>query len=647
MQPALAWRDGPEFVTSAWGLGVSHPAGFPLYQSVAWFIQQIPMGDIVLRNHFFSALFSLIAALILFEAALTFAKIIDPRKNHSLIIPHIAGGISICWLLMPSQLENAVQSEAYSLFALFTFLVCNLLFRFMLTREAKYYIIAAFLAGLGSGNHIMLGVMIFPLIIVLGVYTHLTTCIKTATSGMIAGFWGLFIYLYLPIRSFQEPSFDWGNPETWQRFWNLVTDKKDSGNHFASISSGDESFFSPLITHASVMQEWFGIIGLSIILIQSTRIALICLSWIIFLFVFFIGWDSGTVLTGALGVFLFGLIPISFKLIETTADKGKTLSYSIVFAISFSIVLSLYQNSTQYLAKLAGYVPSEITRSQLIALPYRASILAGPSWFFAQGLADIENMRPDVSIIPLGNIISPQYFRPLRPDHIPLISYPSISIPEQGESSDTNKATFIRELIFNNIHQSTFFVDLSENYNHVFINYLQPTPKLWWMEARSQPIKNNCSDLSNSFKHSLGSILEAGPSISDPEFAQYLQHGYFSWLDIAINRTPWCPEFARSMVSWWQRWMADTYVSPPGIFENDLGIIYTRENKLDKALTMFQQGAALGHPHSQRNLGYMYAAQGNRQKAIQQLKQVFLKHGMSEAFLEYQKIIHQDAAPHE
>ena len=35
-------------------------------------------------------------------------------------------------------------------------------------------------------------------------------------------FFGLTIYLYLPLRSMQAPPLDWGDPETLERFFDVV-----------------------------------------------------------------------------------------------------------------------------------------------------------------------------------------------------------------------------------------------------------------------------------------------------------------------------------------------------------------------------------------------------------------------------------------
>ena len=293
IQPSAGWRDGPEFTVSTWVLGISHPAGFPLYQSLGWIFEQIPLADITVRNHAFSTIFTLVSALLLYLVALSFLQYLSRGATASHMEKILAGWVSLCWMVMPAQLENAVQAEAYSLHAGFSFLICKLLFDFMRTREARRYVLAVFIAGLGAGNHAILGVFIFPFIIVLGVYTNLVHALRIALAGVAAGAWGLLAYLYLPVRSLREPSFDWGNPETWSRFWTQVLDRKDASGRFSELSETSSGSTEIFYSHFMVMQEWFGIFGLALIfagwlwlLVRHTRFAFLSLTWIAFLFFF-------------------------------------------------------------------------------------------------------------------------------------------------------------------------------------------------------------------------------------------------------------------------------------------------------------------------------------------------------------------------
>jgi len=632
---------------AAWGLGIAHPAGYPLYQVLAWPFEQFPLGDIVLRNHSFSAIFTLVSVVLLYETALSFIHLLA-KGRENVHDKYVAGWISMCWLVMPAQLENAVQSEAYSLFAAFTFLICKLLFDFMRTCEPRRYVLAVFLAGLGCGNQIMLGVFVFPFILALGVLKDTAMAVKTAIQGVISGMLGLLIYLYLPVRSLQEPSFDWGNAETWARFWMQVTDRKDTASRFDALTGTSTGHSDAFFSHMMVLHEWFGMAGLLLIfsgwlwlLMRHTRVALVSLSWVIFLFVFFLGWVSNTVLTGALGILLLGALPFMLMM-RSFPGRYATMFGAIVSAGMASVVfINLYGAGIRFLAGRADYLPSELVRTQLLASPYRATVLAGPAWFHLRGLADIEGLRPDVTVIGLGDIISPQFFRPLRPEHIPLLKFPKISLPATGELPDREKGEFIKQLIFRNADRSRFFLDMDEGYLHVFTPYIQPYKQLWWPVLATHPVSNDCRTMSHNIQQAIGNMLQEQQAITDPEFGSFLQYGLFSWFKVAMNRQPQCVGVAKSLLQWWRFWEAGDTKSKPGSTDNDMGVVLAKMGYTRGARVMFQLADAQGQAEGARNLGILLLQSGQREAAMAQLKRAFIKYGDVSSLQLYRKLIHE------
>src|SRR6266498_5363839 len=56
LAPTIYWRDSPEFITAVHLLGISHPAGSPMYTLLAKPLMFLPLGSIALRVNLFSAL---------------------------------------------------------------------------------------------------------------------------------------------------------------------------------------------------------------------------------------------------------------------------------------------------------------------------------------------------------------------------------------------------------------------------------------------------------------------------------------------------------------------------------------------------------------------------------------------------------------
>jgi len=650
IEPAASWRDGPEFIVAAWGLGISHPAGFPLYAALAWAAEQFPLADIVMRNHAFSAAFTLVSAVLLYEAALSFLACMHRDESVPYRELHLAGWVSICWLLMPPQIENAIQSEAYALFAAFAFAICKLLFDFLRTRDIRRYVLAVFLAGLGCGNHMMLGAFLFPFIIAIGVYARFRPAWKTAAAGLLAGFWGLTTYLYLPLRSRMEPSLDWGNTETWHGFWRQVLDEKDASSHFSTVGhTVSDAFFTQL----AVLGDWLGIAGLLLIacgwgwvMVRHFRLAWLGLSWAVFLFVFFIDWTSGTVLTAAFGMLLIGAAAALKTVLDLTHVRFRRTGLTAVGILAAMVFLNLYQNALHFVAGKAAYLPGELVRAQLLNLPYRATVLAGPSWFHLLGLQGVEGLRPDVTVIGLGDIVSPQYFRPLRPRHIPLLSYPQTALPLDGEPPDAVKTRFLKELLSGNMDRSRFYLDMDEGYLHVFIHYLAPSGNFWWVPIAAHPVANDCKALQSAFSDSLSAMLAEKKAISDPEFGRFLQHGYFAWFKLATKRRPQCVRTAEGMLKWWLHWMRGTAIEP-GSLENDMGVVFAKRGYARGARAMFQLAAQAHNSDGARNLALWLFRHGERKKALQHFRASFLRYGDTGSFIAYRNMMHAKAGANE
>jgi len=88
--------------------------------------------------------------------------------------------------------------------------------------------VAAFIFGLGLGNHLTSIAVLAP-----GIAFWLTArrgwrfwTSRTAWMAALALGAGLAVYLYLPLRASANPLLNWGQPDTWQRFWWHVTAKQ-------------------------------------------------------------------------------------------------------------------------------------------------------------------------------------------------------------------------------------------------------------------------------------------------------------------------------------------------------------------------------------------------------------------------------------
>jgi len=108
----------------------------------------------------------------------------------------------------PSLWGQATSNEVYALQALLFSL-----FLFLRTREgARVRALSAFVAGLAFANH-QSALFLSPFLIA-DVWKGRRTWLVVFGLGLL----GVSLYLYLPIRSAQQPLMDWGGTHEWARF---------------------------------------------------------------------------------------------------------------------------------------------------------------------------------------------------------------------------------------------------------------------------------------------------------------------------------------------------------------------------------------------------------------------------------------------
>jgi 4-amino-4-deoxy-L-arabinose transferase-like glycosyltransferase len=141
--------DGGDLITAAWTLGVPHPPGYPTYTLLARTFTFLPVGSIAFRINLMSAVFAALA--VYFFARIAFRTL--TQDDSYLIIPLAAAFMLAFSPLLWSQ---AVIAEVYTLLSFFAalFLWLILIWRDG-TRDWALWV-AAFLFGLGLGNHLSL-----------------------------------------------------------------------------------------------------------------------------------------------------------------------------------------------------------------------------------------------------------------------------------------------------------------------------------------------------------------------------------------------------------------------------------------------------------------------------------------------------------
>lgn len=215
LSPTINFGDSPELISSAYTLGIAHPPGYPLYSLTGKLFTYIPWGDSVAqRVNFASAFFS--AAAVFFIAMI----VASSGKTCSL------QGATICALFFmcsPTLWSQSVISEVYALNLFLFTLLLYLSFLWWKTSDKRYLFAAIFIYGLGLANHHTL-VAFMPVLL---------TFIFVGKRKDLKGFGqilclcilfilGFSVYIYLPLRAMQSPPMNWGDPQTLDRFIDVI-----------------------------------------------------------------------------------------------------------------------------------------------------------------------------------------------------------------------------------------------------------------------------------------------------------------------------------------------------------------------------------------------------------------------------------------
>ncbi|MEM8934647.1 MAG: DUF2723 domain-containing protein, partial [Acidobacteriota bacterium] len=190
-----------ELVAAAATLGIPHPSGYPLYVLLGklWTLI-VPYGSIAWKMSLFSA----VCAAVTVTLTVSIARRLELRRE-------VAWFVGALVAFGPSFWSQANIQRVYALNALAMMLASWLIVRWWQSldeadagaldprrdhRAIGFMVAAAMVTGLGAANHTFMGLF-----------------------GLV----GLLPYLYLPIRSRQQPRLDWGDPETWDGFKAVVT----------------------------------------------------------------------------------------------------------------------------------------------------------------------------------------------------------------------------------------------------------------------------------------------------------------------------------------------------------------------------------------------------------------------------------------
>ena len=254
-------------------LGIPHPSGYPLYVLLGklWTLL-VPVGSIAFRMSLFSAFWAAAACGMLYRLS---------RETRLGVPASILSALLLAF--SPTFWAEANVQRVYALNAFFVAWATFLAVRWAEAdddRRGRLFPAALLVAGLGATNHTFMAVWAVAFV-AFAVVTRpgLLSQRRPLIIGGLAFGAGLLPYLYLPIRSRQDPVLDWGNPETLTSLVAVITRRDFWERRFlegpADLVPITTDFFSGLALEVGLAGVGLALVGVAVAVKDRRRLLLL------------------------------------------------------------------------------------------------------------------------------------------------------------------------------------------------------------------------------------------------------------------------------------------------------------------------------------------------------------------------------------
>jgi len=614
LRPSIAWSDSPEFVTIAHTLGIAHPPGSPTYAMLGKIATYLPLGSIAVRTSLLSALCGAgTLALVASAVAHTNERLGGTRT------PGRIGGILAATLLgvAPTWWNFCTQTEVYVPFAFAMALMLYLALRWEASLDERCLLGGAFLFGISGGLH-GTSLFFFPAFAILVLHRiPRERMAKSLVRVALLGLLGASIFLYLPVRAGAEPSINWGHPDTFSRFWELITDRKDEAVHFEAVSRPVGPYLSifarNLKSEFTALGLTFGLIGLTLLLIRMPRIAIFTLALALGNVLFFLRiWTIPDAYLPAFVVLTFWTgVSVAWGLGARWGRWNRWGRGAVTAVLLVAIGVQAWKGGRQ-----AGYrttdAPRSVAENNLLPLPEDAIAFVTVNWFPMRYLQDVEGMRPDVTILLASDLMVPDQFNPVTQQRFPRLRFPPM-VPESHRWDD-----YFRRVLSENVGRAPIYWEpLSFLSGNVGV-YLRPWRYLWRFD--SKPIERlsptEAAEYLDELRAFLKSEFTMGGVRGDPEAVRY--HAYHLRACAEALEILKRPQEAAVLFELVLRIEGET-----GLVLNDLGRVYTKVGRTRDAYRMFRRAQTIspGNPVPILNRAMLDMSRGRLSEARSSIEQ--------------------------
>jgi len=261
LAPTVTPTDSGELILAAYGLGVAHPPGVPLWVMLTHIASLVPVGNIAVRVNFSSAVFAALACamltLVVAELIITASSVAPPRRRNKplrqgsntegsnasgllMFAPAIGAGLLMAF--SRTLWAYATITEVYALNALLILLIFFLVVRWRrwiigtrtnsggaVTAHDAWLYAAAFVFGLAMGVHHVTVALTLPAIAAVVFRTEglkFFTSRRLLYSALISIGALILVYSYLPWAASRSPAMNWGNARSLQEIWWHITGRQ-------------------------------------------------------------------------------------------------------------------------------------------------------------------------------------------------------------------------------------------------------------------------------------------------------------------------------------------------------------------------------------------------------------------------------------
>ena len=458
LSPTVSFIDSGELAVVAQTLSIAHPTGYPLYTLLGKIFTLLPVKDTIFRVNLMSLLCVVLANLLLFLIFGWLAEefIRSPARKivyiaMKFLIPLTA---TLIFVFTPVLWSQATTNEVYALHIFLMTLLLYLTLKWWKnpSQKEKIFYLIIFLYGLSFGNHMSSVILAFPLLVLFLIQYKTRLFVSPRIFAVLFLFiLGFSVYLYLPIRSAQNPLLDWGNPESWAAFKKHISAWQYQVWIFSETSGELSHRFADYLKLFYRQFPWylipFGLAGLIIMFKKSRPWALFAALYF-FLDIFFgINYSitdiepyflpSFLIFAIWVGVGLVGFLAFVTKSLEKNNPAGVE-SVAIIFPLIFLLfpALNLVKNYREQ-DRSRNYFAYDYCQNILKSVDKNGVILTDVWDFYSPWLyiRYIENSRPDVVFLDKELLRRSWYF-----------DYIKREFPEIYKNSESEINSFLEQL---------------------------------------------------------------------------------------------------------------------------------------------------------------------------------------------------------